>query len=63
MRLHKHEIIKLGASLGVDYRSTVSCYQADGDGRACGVCDSCRFRSEGFSAAGMADPTRYRATP
>lgn len=61
MRLHKHEIIALGATLGVDYGMTVSCYQADGDGRACGVCDSCRFRKQGFEQAGVADPTRYRA--
>jgi len=61
MALHKHEIIRLGATLGVDYALTVSCYQADGDGRACGVCDSCRFRKDGFAAAGVSDPTRYRA--
>jgi 7-cyano-7-deazaguanine synthase len=61
MRLHKHEIIALGATLGVDYGMTVSCYQADGDGRACGVCDSCRFRIDGFRQAGLPDPTRYRA--
>jgi 7-cyano-7-deazaguanine synthase len=61
MALHKHEIIALGAALGVDYAMTVSCYQADGDGRACGVCDSCRFRKDGFARAGVPDPTRYRA--
>ena len=61
MALHKHEIIALGAALGVDYAMTVSCYQADGDGRACGVCDSCRFRKDGFVRAGIPDPTRYRA--
>jgi 7-cyano-7-deazaguanine synthase len=43
----------------VDYSMTVSCYQADGAGRACGVCDSCRIRREGFSVAGISDPTRY----
>jgi len=57
--LTKSEIIKRGKELGVDYSMTVSCYQADGAGRACGVCDSCRIRSEGFSAAGLPDPTRY----
>jgi 7-cyano-7-deazaguanine synthase len=46
--------------LGVDYSLTVSCYQADLDGKACGKCDSCRLRKEGFLAAGLADPTRYR---
>ncbi|MEC5384575.1 7-cyano-7-deazaguanine synthase QueC [Uliginosibacterium sp. H3] len=58
--LSKSNIIRLGSSLGVDYSMTVSCYQADDEGRACGVCDSCRLRSEGFAAAGQADPTRYR---
>jgi 7-cyano-7-deazaguanine synthase len=57
--LTKSEIIQRGKELGVDYSMTVSCYQADGAGRACGVCDSCRIRSEGFSAAGLPDPTRY----
>lgn len=57
--LTKAEIIQRGTALGVDYSMTVSCYQADGEGRACGVCDSCRIRREGFSAAGMADPTLY----
>ena len=55
----KAEIIQRGVDLGVDYGSTVSCYQADDDGRACGVCDSCVIRREGFGAAGGADPTRY----
>jgi 7-cyano-7-deazaguanine synthase len=58
--LAKHEIVRLGASLGVDYAQTVSCYQADAAGRACGACDSCRFRRQGFVEAGIADPTRYR---
>jgi len=58
--LSKAGIIRAGAQLGVDYALTVSCYQADDDGRACGVCDSCRLRREGFAAAGVADPTRYR---
>ncbi len=57
--LSKAEIIRLGASLGVDYALTVSCYQADGEGRACGKCDSCRLRREGFLSAGIPDPTRY----
>ncbi len=60
LRLSKADIIKLGVRLGVDYSQTVSCYQADKDGRACGMCDSCRLRRAGFEAAGMADPTRYR---
>ena len=58
--LSKAEIIRTGAALGVDYSLTVSCYQADEDGRACGVCDSCRLRAEGFASAGLADPTEYR---
>jgi len=58
--LTKAEIISKGTDLGVDYSSTVSCYQADGAGRACGVCDSCRIRKEGFRAAGVADPTLYQ---
>jgi 7-cyano-7-deazaguanine synthase len=57
--LTKAEIIKRGMSLGVDYALTVSCYQADDDGRACGRCDACRLRKDGFAAAGVADPTRY----
>ena len=54
------EIIKAGIELEVDYSQTVSCYQADKNGFACGVCDSCRFRKEGFFAAGIDDPTRYQ---
>ncbi len=57
--LSKAEIIKIGMQLGVDYGNTVSCYQADDQGRACGRCDSCRFRKKGFSEAGLVDPTRY----
>ncbi len=57
--LAKAEIIRRGAALGVDYALTVSCYQADDAGRACGNCDSCRLRRGGFAAAGIADPTRY----
>lgn len=58
--LSKAEIIARGRELGVDYSLTVSCYQADDEGRACGRCDSCRLRREGFAAAGVPDPTRYR---
>jgi 7-cyano-7-deazaguanine synthase len=58
--LSKQEIIKRGTELGVDYGLTVSCYQADAEGRACGQCDSCRFRRQGFQQAGIADPTRYQ---
>jgi len=61
IQLSKAQIIQRGAELGVDYAATVSCYQADARGRACGRCDSCRLRREGFAAAGMADPTRYFA--
>ncbi|HEY8118279.1 MAG TPA: 7-cyano-7-deazaguanine synthase QueC [Methylophilaceae bacterium] len=56
----KAQIIKQGLALGVDYGMTVSCYQADEAGRACGLCDSCRFRKEGFAAAGVIDPTHYQ---
>jgi 7-cyano-7-deazaguanine synthase len=58
--LSKAAIIERGSALGVDYSLTVSCYQADEDGLACGRCDSCRIRRAGFEAAGIADPTRYR---
>ncbi len=58
--LSKADIIRTGLTLGVDYGLTVSCYQADIDGRACGVCDSCRLRRKGFADAGVADPTRYQ---
>ena len=57
--LTKAEIIKAGVGLGVDYGLTVSCYQATEDGLACGRCDSCRFRKQGFQDAGLHDPTRY----
>lgn len=56
----KARIIQTGVELGVDYGMTLSCYQADEDGRACRRCDSCRLRAQGFADAGMADPTRYR---
>lgn len=58
--LSKARIVKLGTGLGVDYGLTVSCYTADAQGRACGVCDSCRLRRQGFADAGLADPTIYR---
>ncbi|OUS29291.1 7-cyano-7-deazaguanine synthase QueC [Gammaproteobacteria bacterium 45_16_T64] len=57
--LSKADIIRAGVALGVDYAETVSCYQASDEGEACGKCDSCRLRKEGFEAAGQADPTRY----
>ncbi|MES2552928.1 MAG: 7-cyano-7-deazaguanine synthase, partial [Pseudomonadota bacterium] len=56
----KGEIIRQGDALGVDYGITVSCYQADAQGHACGLCDSCRFRRDGFIAAGISDPTPYQ---
>lgn len=59
MRMTKGDIVREGLRLGVDFAQTVSCYQADADGRACGHCDACRLRAEGFEAAGVADPTRY----
>ena len=58
--LTKAEIVRCGTDLGVDYALTVSCYKADSEGCACGLCDSCRLRREGFAAAGLPDPTRYR---
>ena len=57
--MSKAQIVQAGVKLGVDYSLTVSCYQADAQGRACGKCDSCRLRAEGFQAAGISDPTRY----
>lgn len=59
MTLSKADIVSLGATLGVDYGMTVSCYQANELGEACGRCDSCYLRQEGFATAGLADPTRY----
>jgi 7-cyano-7-deazaguanine synthase len=59
MELGKDAIVRLGARLGVDYSQTVSCYQATDDGLACGRCDACRLRREGFEKAGIPDPTRY----
>lgn len=57
--MSKADIVREGMRLGVDFAQTVSCYQADDDGRACGHCDACRLRAEGFAAAGVDDPTRY----
>jgi 7-cyano-7-deazaguanine synthase len=62
IELTKPQIIRKGIELGVEYSQTVSCYQADVEGRACGLCDSCRIRRAGFSAAGIPDPTRYAET-
>jgi 7-cyano-7-deazaguanine synthase len=62
LNLSKAEIIQQGTRLGVDYRLSVSCYQADAQGRACGRCDSCRFRAQGFAEAKLPDPTRYAPT-
>lgn len=62
LHLSKAEIIQAGMKLGVDYALTVSCYQADASGRACGRCDSCRLRQEGFRSARVGDPTRYQNT-
>ena len=59
MRLSKADIAREGLRLGVDFAQTVSCYQADADGRACGHCDACRLRAQGFAEAGLVDPTRY----
>lgn len=60
VNMTKAEIIREGVRLGVDYGATISCYQADSSGAACGVCDSCRLRAQGFDDAGIPDPTRYR---
>jgi 7-cyano-7-deazaguanine synthase len=57
--LGKADIIRRGTELGVDFSLTVSCYQPDEEGRACGVCDACRLRRDGFTGAGLPDPTRY----
>jgi 7-cyano-7-deazaguanine synthase len=60
IRMSKSEIVRRGHELGVDFSLTVSCYNADKEGRACAECDSCRFRREGFAASGIADSTRYQ---
>jgi 7-cyano-7-deazaguanine synthase len=61
LHLSKADIIRRGAELGVDFAETVTCYGADSEGRACGVCDACRLRVQGFADAGLPDVTRYRA--
>lgn len=61
LRMSKAEIVSRGTALGVEFGRTVSCYQADDDGRACGRCDACRLRRQGFVDAGIDDPTRYQA--
>lgn len=61
MQMTKADIIQEGCRLGIDYANTISCYQADDEGLACGVCDSCRLRAKGFADAGVADPTRYQS--
>jgi 7-cyano-7-deazaguanine synthase len=58
--LSKADIVRQGLALGVDFAITVSCYQPDDEGAACGACDACRLRRAGFEAAGVGDPTRYR---
>jgi 7-cyano-7-deazaguanine synthase len=60
IEMSKADIIRAGMELGVDFAATVSCYQADSDGKACGQCDSCRLRAAGFAAANIPDPTVYR---
>jgi 7-cyano-7-deazaguanine synthase len=60
IKMSKAEIIRRGVKLGVDYGLTISCYDPDANGRACGVCDSCRLRATGFKEAGIDDPTRYQ---
>jgi 7-cyano-7-deazaguanine synthase len=59
INMSKADIVRAGSELGIDYGLTVSCYQADAQGRACGKCDSCRLRAAGFAAASITDPTRY----
>jgi 7-cyano-7-deazaguanine synthase len=59
MAMSKADIARAGHRLGVDFSATVSCYQADAEGRACGRCDACRLRAQGFREAGLPDPTRY----
>ena len=63
MRMSKADIVREGLRLGVDFSQTVSCYQADADGRACRHCDACRLRAQGFDEAGVPDPTRYVDEP
>lgn len=63
MRQSKSDIVREGLRLGINFSRTVSCYQADAQGRACGLCDACRLRAEGFAGAGVPDPTRYYQHP
>ena len=63
VHMSKADIVRRGTELGVDFALTVSCYSADAQGSACGRCDACRLRREGFAAAGVPDPTRYQAAP
>ena len=63
LRMTKAEIIREGVRLGVDYGLTLSCYDPDAAGRACGGCDSCQLRRKGFAEAGVPDPTEYAASP
>ncbi|MEO1574623.1 MAG: 7-cyano-7-deazaguanine synthase QueC [Pseudomonadota bacterium] len=63
MTMSKADIVTRGTALGVDYAMTISCYQPDGEGRACGRCDACALRREGFALAGLPDPTRYVSSP
>ena len=63
LELTKADIVRLGTSLGVDYGETISCYDADDSGAACGACDACLLRAKGFAEAGTGDPTRYREAP
>nr|HPG95718.1 7-cyano-7-deazaguanine synthase [Dokdonella sp.] len=60
IQMSKADIAREGVRLGIDFSQTISCYSADDAGLACGHCDACRLRAEGFAAAGLADPTRYR---
>jgi 7-cyano-7-deazaguanine synthase len=62
IHMSKAQIVREGTRLGIDYSLTVSCYQPDREGRACGICDACRLRREGFVSAGISDPTRYHRT-
>jgi 7-cyano-7-deazaguanine synthase len=63
IRLSKADIVREGVRLGVDFSATVSCYRADSEGRACGACDACALRREGFATAGVGDPTHYMRRP
>jgi 7-cyano-7-deazaguanine synthase len=60
IQMSKAQIIRLGAEMGINYSQTVSCYQANTNGEACGICESCQLRKTGFSQAGVSDPTRYQ---